>query len=297
MKRTLLATAAIAMLTPAVLMADTKPVDPAVLNAVAGFAADVTATDVTTHKLSGGKTLAEFTRANVGYQIVVDGKGKITQVMETQSYRPETPDPRNEAISNVASLHEDLTEFALAGDRSAAQEAIGMIAKGLTDIHPLLNAKAAETVAANLKVIEAAAEAQDWQTVALRAVDGFGQLEGTLDTSKLTVPIDVSMLDYTGFKLSALAGSKTIDWSTVSATIDQSAKQWAALESQVNDKGLRDTLNSIHAGLNTALAEKDASQLAFGAHMELDVVDLLEHYFVAQYKTGTGALPILEDSK
>lgn len=83
----------------------------------------------------------------------------------------------------------------------------------------------------------------------------------------------------------------------MTATIDQSAEHWATLEPQVGDEGPRDTLNSVHAGLNTALAEKDASQLAFGAKMELDVVDLLEHYFVAQYKTGPGALPILDDSK
>ena len=55
-----------------------------------------------------------------------------------------------------------------------------------------------------------------------------------------------------------------------------------ALETQVDDKGQRGTLNSIHADVNTAVAEKDASKLAFGAKMELDVVDLLDHYFPAQ---------------
>jgi len=297
MKRILMTTAALAMLAPAALMAQTKPIDPNVLAAIKGFASDVTANDVTTHKLSGGKTLAEFTRANVGYQLLIDGKGAITQVMETQSYRPIQADARNKAISDVASLHEDLTEFALSGDRGAVQEAIGQIKAGLSNIQPLLDAKASESAAANLAAIETAAASQEWDKVALRAVDGFGLLEGTLDASRLTVPLDVSMMDYTGFKSSALAAMKPVDWAAVTATVNQSAKHWAALEPQVDDKGLRDTLNSVHAGLNTALSEKDASQLAFGAKMELDVVDLLEHYIVAQYKTGPGALPILGDSK
>lgn len=297
MKRILMTTAAAALLAPPALMAATNPVDPTVMGAIEGFASDVTAADVTTHSLSGGDTLAEFTRANVGYQLVIDGKGGITQVMETQSYRPAPRDARNEAIGNVASLHEDLTEFALLGDRGAVEETLGQIATGLSEIRPLMDAKASEAAAANLKAMESAATAEDWQKVALGAVDGFGLLEGTLDASRLAVPLDVSMLDYTGFKLSALAGATSVDWTTVSATVDQSAKHWAALEPQVTSKGLRDALNSIHAGLNTAVAEKDASQLGFGAKMELDVVDLLETYFVAQYKTGPGALPILDDTR
>jgi hypothetical protein len=297
MKHILMTTAAVAMLAPAALMANTNTVDPTVLNAVESFASDVTAADITTHSLGNGNTVAEFTRANIGYQLVVDGKGNVTQVMETLSYRPAQPDARNKAIGDVASLHEDVIEFALAGDRGAVEEKLGQITTALSDIHPMLDAKASEIAATNLKTMGAAAAAQDWERVALKAVDGFGLLESTLNTTKLTVPIDVSMLDYTGFKLSALAGSKSVNWAAVSATIDQSSKHWTALEPQVADKGLRDTMNSIHDGLNTALAEKDVSQLAFSAQMELDVVDLLEHYFVAQYKTGVGAVPVLDYSK
>ena len=69
-------------------MAEAKPIDPNVVNAIKGFASDLTATDVMAHTLSGGNTLAEFNRANVGYQLLIDGTGGIDQVMETQSYRP-----------------------------------------------------------------------------------------------------------------------------------------------------------------------------------------------------------------
>ena len=297
MKRIIMATTAIALLAPTASMANTTTADTKVLTAVERFAADVSASDITTHAMAGGKTLAEFTRANVSYQLLVDEKGSVMQVMETQSYRPVQTDPRNQAIGEVASIYEDLTEFALARDRGSADEAVGKIVLGLSSIHPLLDAKAAEKSATNLKAIESSVAAQDWEKAALHAVDGYGLLEETLDASRLLMPIDVSMMDYTGFKLSALASATSVDWTTVSATIEQSAKHWATLEAQVKDKGLRDTLNSIHAGLNTALVEKNASQLAFGAQMELDVVDLLEHYFVTEYKTGVGALPTLDDAK
>ena len=88
MKRIIMATTAIALLAPTASLANTTTADTKVLTAVERFAADVSASDITTHAMAGGKTLAEFTRANVSYQLLVDEKGSVMQVMETQSYRP-----------------------------------------------------------------------------------------------------------------------------------------------------------------------------------------------------------------
>lgn len=59
----------------------------------------------------------------------------------------------------------------------------------------------------------------------------------------------------------------------------------------VNDTGLKDLMNTIHAGLVEAVERKDPAQLAYAAKLDLDAVDLLERHWVEAYKTGSGALP------
>lgn len=246
--------------------------------------------DLVARPLPGNKTLVEFDKDGIRYRLLVSNQGEIDQIQETISYRPVPESGRNDAIGAVASLHEDLIELAMAGERSAMQEKLTSIGQSLSSIRSALDEKTIQTTSENLKKMEQSLRSDDWPALSLAAVDNFKQLEMALDKTALTAPLEVALLDYAGFKLKALAGSAKPDWALATRTVNESSGFWKALEPSVADKGLRDLMGSIHEGLDKAILEKDASQLAFGSQMILDTVDLLEQNFQARYKTGTGAL-------
>lgn len=251
--------------------------------------------DLVARPFQGDKTLVEFGKDGIHYRLLVNNKGKIDQIQETISYRPAPENARNDAINTVASLHEDLIEFALTGDRGAVQEKLTLISQGLAGIRTKLDEKTAQATNENLKKMQQSLQDDDWPALSLAAVDNFKQLEIALDKTALTTPLEVALLDYAGFKLKVLTGPAKLDWALATRTVNESSGFWKALESSVTDKGLRDLMGSIHEGLDKAILEKDALQLGFGGQMILDAVDLLEQNFQTHYKTGAGALAATDD--
>jgi hypothetical protein len=93
------------------------------------------------------------------------------------------------------------------------------------------------------------------------------------------VPVQVSLLDYAGFKLKVLLHAKSPDWAVLRKTTEEASRHWTALESRVPDKGLRDAVNTMITGMNKAITAKNAEMAVFAAQIDLALVDLLEGYF------------------
>lgn len=130
-----------------------------------------------------------------------------------------------------------------------------------------------------LKAIQDAAKATDHYSVAVNAVEMFRLLADSLDSSKLEVPKEVSLLDYVGFRLHVLAAAKAPDWNAMKLTVVEGEKWWDAIKEKVDKKGLRDAFNSTITGLKQAVELKHLPMLNFAAQMDLDLVDLLESHF------------------
>lgn len=108
-------------------------------------------------------------------------------------------------------------------------------------------------VGANLQAMETDLAAGNLDGVAISAVDNFKLLEHSLDQKALVAPLDVSLLDYTGFKIATIAGSAKQDWAVAGSTVHESAGYWKVLEPRIESKGLRGLMNSIRDGLVTAV--------------------------------------------
>jgi hypothetical protein len=143
--------------------------------------------------------------------------------------------------------------------------------------------------------IEAALGQGDMTGVELAAVEAYRELEQEMNVVDRVAPIEVSMLDYSGFKLSALAKAKTLDWAAIQVAANEAKGFWSELQPNVTKGGLKDLMNTIHAGLEEAVQRQNVAQLAFAAKLNLDAVDLLEGHFADAYKTGAGALQVVED--
>jgi len=100
-----------------------------------------------------------------------------------------------------------------------------------------------------------------------------------LEAGSLTIPKEVSLLDYAGFKLHVLAAAPQPDWGAMRRMVDDVVGWWAAIKSKVSDKGLRDAFNSTVIGLQEAGKTEHLPMINFAAQIDLDLVDLVEGYF------------------
>jgi len=90
-------------------------------------------------------------------------------------------------------------------------------------------------------------------------------------------PLEVALMDYSGYKLSILAAGPAPDWATIVATAEESDRSWLALAKKLPDTSLWNLVSAIQEGLRTAV--EHISSLKFAARMQLQVVDVLEQFF------------------
>lgn len=186
---------------------------------------------------------------------------------------------KNAVIFDAMSPYENLTEYALDKNNSKVADSIlsldGLIAK-LKDSLPN---ESMQNLDINIKKMQAAEKEKDYSEIALLAVDSYKILADKLDQTTLTVPKQVVMLDYVGFKIHALLGKNEIDWPLILETVDEGKKQWEQVKVKVTHRGLYDSVDTTITGLERAAASKNIDMLKFAAQVDLDLVDLLEGFF------------------
>lgn len=180
--------------------------------------------------------------------------------------------------SVAASAAEDMIDFALAGDAGRVEERVLDLRNQTSALRQTFGDATAGSVESRLASIETALGKGDFVQVALQANEAFRAIVEARGPDG-TVPLEVSLLDYSGFKLKTLSTADQVDWEAVKRAADEEARFWTAMTDKVADKGLRDLMNSLQEGLAQGVAEEDATQVAFAAQMLLDAVDLLEKAF------------------
>lgn len=193
---------------------------------------------------------------------------------------------RNAKLADAASINEDLIGFSLEGKADKVAEKVVAMRKALPSLRPLLNASSFETLGRQLTEMEQASSKSDVFGTALVAVEAYRVIENAMDTASRPSPIEVSMLDYSGFKLSILASTQHTDWSTIAATANDSDGSWSALGKSVKDTSLRNLVQAVQDGLRGAVERQDVHGVKFAAKMQLEVVDVLEQYFQRNPASG-----------
>jgi len=185
----------------------------------------------------------------------------------------------NEILLQAASPFEDLTEFAMAGDTKGMGRALTEIGSELDRVRPVLDAGRRVRFDSVLDRIRGAHKAHTYPEVALGAVDAYRLLVESLHEDALVVPKAVALLDYAGFRLVVLASVTKPDWAAIRVTAKETQATWSSIEALVRNKGLSDAMKTVVGGINQAVGVEDARLLQFAAHVDLDLVDLLESYF------------------
>ena len=207
------------------------------------------------------------------------GPTATVKLSQKTSPAPSKDATRNVKLADAASINEDLIGFALEGKAGQVVEKVTAMRKALPTLRPLLSGSAFEALGRQLTEMEQASSKSDIFGTALAAVEAYRAIENAMDVARRPSPIEVAMLDYSGFKLSILAATQDTDWATIAATATESDSSWSALDKRVKDASIRNLVQAIQDGLKGAVERKDIHGVKFAAKLQLEVVDVLEQYF------------------
>ncbi|TAK07906.1 MAG: hypothetical protein EPO39_05605 [Candidatus Manganitrophaceae bacterium] len=186
---------------------------------------------------------------------------------------------RNEKLLTVASPFEDITEYVLAGQKEKITLSLKAYGEQAPQLDSVLSRRAKEELKSLVSGIEQAQRQGHFEEIALKSVEAYRVLIESLDRGSLQAPVEVSLLDYAGFKTRALLHRKAVDWSSIQSTVNEAQQHWNAIEPRVMDKGLRDAVNTAMEGMKKASAARNTDMADFAAQVDLALVDLLEGYF------------------
>jgi hypothetical protein len=189
---------------------------------------------------------------------------------------------KNALLEAAISRCEDLTESAEAGKVTNMDQAIQALEGERAKVLGVLSPEAGKRFEAGLAALRQKRASEDFLGVALEAVETYRLLTTSLDREKLKAPIEVSLLDYAGFKVKVLTKRQPPDWQAMQGVATEAAKDWQAIQGKVADKSLRSVMNTTMAGLKQAIEGQDAAMARFAAQVVLDLVDLLEQQFKRQ---------------
>jgi hypothetical protein len=215
------------------------------------------------------------------------GSATTVKLAQTTSPTPSKDADRNAKLMDAASINEDLIGFALEGKADKVAEQVAAMRKALATLQPFLDATAFETLGRQLNGMELALSKNDALGTALVSVEAYRVLETAMDADSRPSPIEVAMLDYSGFKLSVLAAMQVADWATIAATARGSDDSWSVLTTSVKDASIRNLVSAIQDGLRAAVDRNDIHGVKFAAKMQLEVVDVLEGYFRRNPNSGS----------
>ena len=127
--------------------------------------------------------------------------------------------------------------------------------------------------------LEAAQTKHDNLAVSLQGSELYKAVVSALDATALTIPKEIHLLDYVGFRISALVQPSAPDWSAIAATTTEGSGYWAAVREKVGDTKLRGKMDKALADLTKGAMKHDVSLTKKSVKADLDLVDDIEKYF------------------
>lgn len=183
---------------------------------------------------------------------------------------------KNDVLLSGMSPFEDLIELATVGSHSAVASALVEVDRVSGGVAAALPDSAATEFSRLVAGLHSAVAAKDQLQIAGGALECFRLLIDNLQDPGLSMPREVSLLDYAGFKLRVLTAAERHDWQNIRATAQEAAGWWSAIQARVSQPSLRNAFDSAIGGLGDAAGIEDPAMLRFAAQIVLDLVDLLE---------------------
>jgi hypothetical protein len=129
-----------------------------------------------------------------------------------------------------------------------------------------------------LTAIRQARKADQRVDLSLASIEGFRDIVSAVPGTP-AVPIDVSLLDYAGFRYDADAQAKTPRWDDMAAATSFARERWATLSGLAPLAKLRTRFETGLNAMDAAVRARNVTQARAAAKAELAMVDELEVAF------------------
>jgi len=186
---------------------------------------------------------------------------------------------KSDILFDAMSPYEDLIEYALADNVAKVKKTIQSLDVSDARLITVLSERAIRHLNSNLEKMVAAEKSSDYAGIALYSVNSYKTIVDELNVAELTIPVEVAILDFVGFKIHVLLKQKNVDWRSIGEVVLEGSSRWNKIKENVSNKALQNTMNTTIDGLQAAVKSKNIEMLKFAAQVVLDLVDLLEGYF------------------
>lgn len=151
----------------------------------------------------------------------------------------------------------------------------------------LLKSEPAAELVAHLQAVDRARRSMARADLAIASIESFRLFVSAAATDTSAVPVQVSLLDYVGFRYAVDVAATPVRWGDAAIAADYAAARWSELELRIKDAGLKGRFKTAIVALKAAVRARDGAGAGRRAQAELDLVDELETYFT----TSAGSNP------
>lgn len=182
----------------------------------------------------------------------------------------------NQALLGAAEIFENLSESARAATQAQFDAAMADYGRHAAGINAVLTPEAGRSLAQIIQALKTGWAKGNRTDVALYSIEAYRLLVQGVSRTSGGLPVEVALLDYSGFKLSALAQSPSPNWKMIDATAAEAAKWWRVIAPKVHDQDLKQAMQRTIDAYADARKTSNVALLAYAADMDLILVDALE---------------------
>lgn len=206
-----------------------------------------------------------------------------------QPSRPETQttrqSPSNQGNSTqllaAAESFEALTEQASTASSHDLEKLVRDAKNAATAITPALPAPVSAEIASLMDAVENAHSRGDKIGIALSSIEIYRLLVSEVPEG-MPIPVNVSLLDYAGFRYQADLNETPPRWRDMALAIEYATMRWSELRPMVNDAALASRFEQALTDMGRFIDSEDANLARSAVIAELDLVDELERHFSSQ---------------
>lgn len=189
----------------------------------------------------------------------------------------------NESSNNLALLaaaeeFETLTESSFSANSAAREMMISKASVASAKIVKFASSKLATQIKSHLANIQNAQKQNATADLAIESNEAFRTLVSAVG-GKQAIPVNVSLLDYAGFRVDADAQATPARFADMKVAVLFAQEQWAGIKSRQEIAKLAARFSTSLDHMDLAARSGDVAKARAAAKVELDMVDELETAF------------------
>lgn len=196
----------------------------------------------------------------------------------TREVSPSAIAATTKSLLAAAEPFEALTETAFTATTTQRTKAIESAGDAVRGVQPLLPQSVMTRLNRNMAAINAADVADQPADIAIASIENYRALVSAIPGSPV-VPVDVSLLDYAGFRFNADAEAPPARWEDMSRTVAFARQRWSSVATQATAGKAAPRFAAALEAMEQAVRDKNVAHAKNAAKVELDLVDVLEAAF------------------